>query len=582
MEIKWTDQNIALMASNGHVLCLGGPGSGKTTVALLKAEGEIARGVLQPGQRILFLSFARATIARVEEHAGRLVQSENRKNLEISTYHGFTWSILRSHGYLLTQAKPIKLLPPAESAAALSEIDNDEDKLTEKRRLFYEEGRLDFDLFAGLAAELLSKSTKLRKLISKTYPIIILDEFQDTDSNEWALIKTLGIDSRLIALADPEQRIYEFRGASPTRIPEFIEAFTPKEFDFTTTNYRSAGTDICVFGNDLLTGANKTRSYNHVAISKYPFRKPPGEHIDLKITVIKRRKAIMDSKPSSWSLAVLVPTKRLMLEVSEYLAVKQKFSNGKVAPEIDNEALLDAEGPALAAVTIAELMGGEGTAVDISQRLIASLCRHIRGRKGGERPPQQQLTLIGGLETFIETGSIRGKKRKAIIDECLVLARRRLEMVMTGDPRQDWVRVRSLFADATSPELQCISSDAKFLKFLNRGTQLRSRLAEIWRTTRSYVGAAKEVEVALTKEYFAAATNVFQGVHVMTLHKSKGKQFTEVIIYEGPAMYRDKIVRPTGTEQDIARGKLTLRVGVTRAEKFASILTPTAQPCPLL
>lgn len=582
MEIKWTDQNTAFMASKGHVLCLGGPGSGKTTIALLKAEDEIARRLLELGQRILFLSFARATIARVEEHAGSLVRSENRKSLEISTYHGFTWSILRSHGYLLTQARPIRLLPPAESAAALSEIDTDEDRMTEKRRLFYEEGRLDFDLFAGLTAELLNRSAKLRQLISRTYPTIILDEFQDTDSNEWELIKALGIESRLIALADPEQRIYEFRGASPTRIPEFIGAFVPDEFDFTTTNHRSPGTDICVFGNDLLTGANKTKSYKHVAINKYPFRRSPGEHLDLKIAVFKRRKAILDSKPGSWSLAVLVPTKRLMLEASEYLAVKQEFANGKVAPEIDNEALLDVEGPALAAVTIAGLMSGDGTAADISQRLIANLCRHIRGRKGGDKPSQQQLTLAGGLEVFMETGSLRGSKRKAIAEECLAIANKRLEITMTGDPRQDWLLVRSLFSDATSPDLQSISRDARFLKFLNRGTQLRSRLAEIWRTTGSYVGAAATVEAALTKEHFAAAVQTFHGVHVMTLHKSKGKQFTEVIIYEGPAMFRDKIVRPNGTEQDIARGMLTLRVGVTRAEKFTSILSPATQPCPLL
>jgi DNA helicase-2/ATP-dependent DNA helicase PcrA len=582
MEIKWTEENKALMASKGHVLCLGGPGSGKTTMALLKAEGELTQGVLGPGQRILFLSFARATIARVEEHAVGIVRAENRKDLEISTYHGFTWSILRSHGYLLTPTTPIKLLPPAESAAALSDIDSDADKLTEKKRLFYEEGRLDFDLFAELAAELLTRSTSLRQLVSRTYPIIILDEFQDTDSNEWELIKTLGIDSRLIALADPEQRIYEFRGASPTRIPDFIKAFSPEEFDFTTTNHRSAGTDICQYGNDLLTGANKTKSYNHVAINKYPFRQPPGEHIDLKITVLQRRKAILASNPGSWSLAVLVPTKKLMLEVSEYLAVRQSFNNGRVAPEIDNEAMLDAEGPALAAVTIAGLLSSEGMAADIGQRMISNLCRHIRGRKGGAKPSQQQLNLAGGLEAFVDTGNLRGAKRKAIVEECLALAAQRLQLKMTGDPAKDWLRVRDLLSNATSPDLQNIASDARFLKFLNRGTQLRSRLAEIWRTTGTYVGADQAVEAALSREHFAAASQAFRGIHVMTLHKSKGKQFTEVIVYEGPAKFRDKIVRPNGTEQDLARGILTLRVGVTRAERFASILSPTSQLCPLI
>lgn len=582
MEIEWTDENKEFMASRGHVLCLGGPGSGKTTISLLKAEDEIAKKVLRPGQRILFLSFARATIARVEEHAVTLLQSDSRKELEISTYHGFTWSILRSHGYLLTTSKPITLLPPAESAAALSEIANDEEKLAEKRRLFYEKGRLDFDLFAGLAEELLSRSSSLRQLVSETYPIIILDEFQDTDTNEWELIKALGIDSRLIALADPEQRIYEFRGASPTRIPEFIEAFSPSEIDFANTNHRSAGTDICLFGNDLLTGANKTKSYNHVSINKYSFRRPPAEHIDLKIAVLKRRKAILKSDPDSWSLAILVPTKKLMLEVSEYLATKQEFNNGKVAPEIDNEAMLDAEGPALAAVTIASLMSGEGKVVDISQRLISDLCRHIRGRKGGAKPAQQQLTLAGGLEAFVETGNLRGSRRKAIAEECLVISEQRLQIELTGDPGKDWLQVRSLFSNATSPDLQNIAGDARFLKFLNRGTQLRSRLAEIWRTTGTYSGAGPAVEAALTREHFVAASQTFQGIHVMTLHKSKGKQFTEVIVYEGPARFRDKIVRPNGTAQDLARGKLTLRVGVTRAERFTSILTPANQPCPLI
>lgn len=582
MESQWTEASQALMESTGHVLCLGGPGSGKTTIALLKAQDEISKGLLRPGQKILFLSFARATIARVEEHAATLVQSEIRRNLEISTYHGFTWSILRSHGYLLTSSTPIKLLPPAESAAALSEIESEDGKLAEKNRLFYEEGRLDFDLFAGLAAELLMRSTRLRQLVSKTYPMIILDEFQDTDSNEWNLIKALGTSSRLLALADPEQRIYEFRGASPTRVPEFIEEFSPEEFDFSTTNHRSAGTDICAYGNDLLTGANKGKSYDYVEIKKYPFRRSPGEHIDLKAAVFNRRKAILESAPGSWSLAVLVPTKKLMLEVSEYLAANQEFANGKVAPAIDNEAMLDAEAPALAAIAIADLLSGEGAAADVSQRLISNLCQHIRGRKGGAKPSQQQLTLVGGLEAFVDTGSIRGSKRKAIVEECQAVAKRRLEIEMTGDPGRDWLKVRRLFADSTSPDLQNVASDAKFLKFLNRGTQLRSRLAEIWRTTGSYIGADRAVNEALASAHFAAATQTFRGIHVMTIHKSKGKQFTEVIVYEGPAKFRDKIVRSNGTAQDIARGKLTLRVGVTRAERFATILTPASQPCPLI
>ncbi|NTW43216.1 MAG: hypothetical protein HGB14_01995 [Anaerolineaceae bacterium] len=140
----------------------------------------------------------------------------------------------------------------------------------------------------------------------------------------------------------------------------------------------------------------------------------------------------------------------------------------------------------------------------------------------------------------------------------------------------------SFFSESKSSDLQNVANDAMFLKFLNRGTQLRSRLAEIWRTTGCYNGAGQAVAIALTREHFSATTKKYRGIHVMTLHKSKGKQFTEVIIYEGPERFRDKIVRQGFTAQDLARGRLILRVGVTRAEKHTLILSPAYQACPLI
>lgn len=86
------------LSSNGHALVLGGPGSGKTTSALLKAGREIESGLLSVGQHIAFLSFARATVARVAERAAQLLPAASTARIEINTYHGFTWKLLRSHG----------------------------------------------------------------------------------------------------------------------------------------------------------------------------------------------------------------------------------------------------------------------------------------------------------------------------------------------------------------------------------------------------------------------------------------------------------------------------------------------------
>jgi superfamily I DNA/RNA helicase len=103
---------------------------------------------------VLFLSFARATVARVTEQAGEIISGEDGSRLEINTYHGFAWKLLRSHGYLLKGSQRIRLLPPPEAASRLAEVEGDTLRTQEKNRLFREEGLLHFDLFASTCAEL--------------------------------------------------------------------------------------------------------------------------------------------------------------------------------------------------------------------------------------------------------------------------------------------------------------------------------------------------------------------------------------------------------------------------------------------
>lgn len=578
--IKWTEQNSALIKSAGHALVLGGPGSGKTTMALLKAGDETINGTLKGGQRILFLSFARATISRIEQHAKGILTAEKRGQLEINTYHGFAWNLIRSHGYLLFGHRVLRLLPPPQAASILATTKGAEAKEAEKHRMLNEEGVLHFDLFAHCASELVERSKNLRTLISDVYPIIVLDEFQDTNPDEWRLIQQLGKVSRLIALADPEQRIYEFRGASPTRIPEFIKVFNPDPFDFSTANYRSAGTDICAFGNDLLKGANKGKAYGQVAVRGYQFRKGNGAHWDLKATVLARRKTLIDSGASDWSIAVLVPTKHLMLEVSEYLDDSQPFNSGKRAPRIDHEVAIEAAGPSLAAQVIAGVLSGGSSSTEVAQLLLRDLCNHMKGRKGADTPNQQQLQLAEALGSFLDTGVIRGARRKAIADECKRIGDIRIAAHLSGDPENDWLMVRQWFLDSAVPELQAIGQDAKFLKFLHKGSVLRSKLAEVWRSTAGYAGASRAVYDSLLQEHFSSSSKSMRGIYVMNIHKAKGKEFDEVIIYEGATPFKDRFLRPNAAERDRAQALLSLRVGVTRAMKFTTILTPKHDPCP--
>lgn len=573
--IELSESRQALLATTGSAIVLGGPGSGKTTVALLKAEREIQSGILKPGQRILFLSFARATVSRVAQHAGKLLTANELKSLEVNTYHGFTWNLLRSHGYLMRNGRFINLLPPPEAAARLSAIKLEPDRLIEKRRLFADDGLLHFDLFAETASALLTRATSLCKVVSDAYPLIILDEFQDTNADEWALIQCLGLRSRMLALADAEQRIYEFRGADPKRIGEFIDKFGPEPFDFGTENHRSNGTDIAVYGNDLLTGANKGKAYIDVSVKEYRFYRGLGQFYPLKVAVIQGIRRLIEGGNDGWSLAVLVPTKALMLQVSDYLSA----ADDKL-PALKHDVALDTEAPSLAAVLIASLLEGAQCKGDIAQRLVNSLCIHIRGRRGAKLPNQGELDLVGALDGFLVSGAIRGPKKQRIVAAIEAIAEARFCLSLSGDPGADWLTVRGLLEGSGVDVLQQVALDAKYLRLLHKGAALRSRLGELWRTTGRYSGAENAVRDALVQEHFSASVKDWKGIHVMTIHKSKGKEFSEVIIYEGS--HQGRILRNTATDHEKGQALLALRVGVTRAMRRATILTPTNDRCAFL
>jgi len=94
---------------------------------------------------------------------------------------------------------------------------------------------------------------------------------------------------------------------------------------------------------------------------------------------------------------------------------------------------------------------------------------------------------------------------------------------------QDWISVRNLFSEVSAPSLMQIYKDSFFIKLLHKGTLLNSSLGQLWRRNGHYSGAADAVKEALTREHFASSATVWRGVNVMTIHKSKGKEFNEVI-----------------------------------------------------
>jgi len=300
-----------------------------------------------------------------------------------------------------------------------------------------------------------------------------------------------------------------------------------------------------------------------------------GLHLTLKTEVLKAFKRL--EQTPNWSLALLVPAKKLMLSVSDYLASSQKLDRNRKLPPIGHDVALETAGPALSAIVISYLLERGQSDQEVQFLLLSNLIEHIRGRNGADGPSQANLKITAAIKTYLNTGSITGAKRKLIIAEAHLIAQAVRGIQFSGDPAVDWVSIRNLLLNSQSEEFRQVAIDAQYLRLLRKGALLNAGLTNVWRRRGNYQGAASIVRSALAQEHFSSSTVVWKGLHVMTMHKAKGKEFDEVIIYDG--LYSGRIVWPNTKPSDRHQSRLALRVAVTRAKLRTTIFTPAKDPC---
>lgn len=600
--MELTEKQQEILGSDNNLLVIGGPGSGKTTISILKAA-QIAESLESSEQKVLFLSFARATISRVIE---AIEQEHNlppklKRQISVETYHSFFWRILNTHGYLVGLQRPLSILTPSGEAVALSTIRSvfpgrnrtaeQEAALgqqidAERMRLALQEGKICFDLFAKLITQILV-SMKVREVIAIMHPVIILDEFQDTNSTQWDVIQALGSDIRLIALADPEQRIYDWIGADPERLNQFIARFTPTVVDLSDSNHRSPGTDIAKFANDMLKGQFSQAQYQGVDIETYSTR-PNGPFTTLITKTYEARGRLLARGNPKWSLAILVPTKKMTRQISEL------FRNPLgTMTAIPHTASIDMEAAILAAEIIAYLLQ-PNFEDDHFDNTVSLLCNFYRGKGGGE-PSQTSIQEAARLATSLDDYNSRKEKNlkikgNSVLINTLDVYKQAIQLELTGDPELDWRNIRSLLANGVCKRLKEIADEVRNVRILDRGMQLRNELSQDWRDYGSYMNALAIVRNAFVQDHFSTSSKPEQGVVIMNMHKSKGKQFDEVIIFEGwPIIVRkeivanqDRIVRTNLAEKIDVQSAQNFRVSITRGKTRVTVMTPNDDPCVLL
>lgn len=572
----------SVLACAGHVLVTGGPGSGKTTIALRKAVHRIRQG-MQPGQAALFLSFSRAAVGRILDAAKLETTDEQREQLSIQTFHSFFWSILKVHGYLLGAPHRLSILLPHDEKALSGGIDETDGKWAawriERERIFREDGRIVFDLFAPCAAQLLTKSQLVLNAIARRYPIVIVDEAQDTGELAWKCIEALAPYSQIICLADLEQQIFDFLpGVGPERVLAIRDSLKPLEVDLGAENHRSPATEILAFGNDILSGKARGGPYRGVSRLPYrPFKPPPNWNHLLRYALSKLFRAVRaETGAPPETTAIIVSSNRSALLLSNAL-------NGLGAnpgKPVRHKLLFDEAESLLSARFAAFLLEPKDPSHD--QEHVATSIELMAAAKRASGRARVDASRLLDLAARIRAGEAPTNK--------IVKAVRRVISELgatgfTGNPQKDWLSVKDALRNTGQRELSHVASQLDFLVAFRRGHRISAGLGLEWLRDGAYTNARAVLDHALAQEQLLDGVESPPRLQVMNFHKSKGKQFDGVIIV------REAVTKTHGVESSFVwrgdaapfpKSRRVLRVGITRARAHVLILDPRWPTCPLL
>jgi len=560
MKLELCEKRKAVIAQGGHLLVLGGPGSGKTTIALLKAQRQSA--TLKPGQGILFLSFSRAAIRQVLLRCKEILTPAERRAVTVQTYHAFCMEILEAHGRLL-HGRPIRFLYPGEERLQKSAFDGD--WMVERRRLASEQGLYCFDLFAAGAADLLEGCAALRELIADRFPMIIVDEFQDTDDNQWRIVRALAEVTDVFCLADPEQRIFDYRDdIDPRRLDILREDIQVTEFDLGGENHRSPNAGILQFADAVL--------HNHSPLPATPDIKQVSYWQNtfaatVHAAVIWTFSALRKKGVEHPSVAVLSRSNSLIADLSVILSETHTY-NKQTLPVIEHDVVWDAELSAAAAVVVASILEWPtGPAEETLARTLRVIAGYYK-LKNAEEPTNaaaEHARKYDEAAAKVATGEgPRINAAKALV------AVYKAGIDLVGEPVADWKAARWVLHDI--PALNELFREARLVRLFRATDALASGLGERWLALSSYAGASELVKRILEQERLVAAERDPQGCILMNMHKAKGKEFDGVVLVEGA--FKSSFFDERNEQPPFERSRRLLRVGLTRARTLVTIVRP--------
>jgi DNA helicase II / ATP-dependent DNA helicase PcrA len=279
----WTElsriQRKAAEWKDGPLLLLAGPGSGKTRVLTCRIA-QLLRATPGESFRILGLTFTNKAADEMRDRVERFAPGQGMR-LFLGTFHSFCADVLRQHGShigiepdfkiysqesdlgsILSDATRAtggtaprventrrqlsvisrlksRLIPPDEAASRFS----DEERGARIAAVYaaYEDAlsarnALDFNSLLMKTYQLLHKFPNLAKRYRAVYSYICVDEFQDSNLAQYLLVTSLtgSEKTNLFAVADDDQIIYQWNGATHKRVETLIAQYSPSVIQLPT------------------------------------------------------------------------------------------------------------------------------------------------------------------------------------------------------------------------------------------------------------------------------------------------------------------------------------------------------------
>lgn len=292
-------QQEAVQAPLGHQLVLAGAGSGKTRVLIHRIAWLIDVEKISPFN-ILAVTFTNKAANEMRHRLENMLHIPAR-TMWIGTFHGLSHRFLRAHWQEAGLPQSFQILDSDDQFRMIRRVIHalnlDEDRFPPKEAQWFinaqkEEGRdpnqvdprdinaqtfiriyqayqeacqragvIDFTDLLLKTYKLLQSNAELRTHYQKRFRCLLVDEFQDTNTIQYAWLKLFaGDENSVMIVGDDDQSIYGWRGAKIENIQRFSKDFPGAKIIRLEQNYRSTST--------ILEAANALISQNSGRLGK--------------------------------------------------------------------------------------------------------------------------------------------------------------------------------------------------------------------------------------------------------------------------------------------------------------------------